>query len=522
MSPTTESNSIVGRIVRAASAQTVNQLARVVQLFVLVPICLNAWGTAIYEDWLLLSSIAAFFALADLGFVQLITVKLIGLWSRGDAEGFASEWSRVLGLSLVFVVVLGTVLCLFWVLPGWTSVIPTHRLSGAELAATIVLLSLAQLAWILLGVAFAAYRSRGDLSRGYHASSILVVLQATGMGAPAALGSGPIISALGNCSVTIAMLGLVVVDLLRRYPDMPWKPTFPSFAKLRMDARSAVGYLVSPVTTSLMLNGPTVLLALLSAPQGSIVLFNTSRTIAGVARQLPYQFAHPAGVELASLLARGERNRLARLFASASQGLAMVVGGVSGFVVAAAPLVLTLWTDGKVGYDPVLMILLLGTTAICAPSQVAYTMLWYGGYPGLLNRALVFSAALGIGLALLFGTWLDVRGIALGLGIGEIVGVGFYLPALADRLLMRPRGTEFLQNLRVTLLSLSISAGLGYLMLRIIGPHNWQGLIELGIAWAIPAAAAHYWLVISASQRGRVASSVASYVRSRRAKPPMV
>ena len=83
---------IAGRIVRAAGAQGLNQLARIVQLFLLVPICLTAWGTAAYEDWLLVNSIVAFLVLADLGFVQFTTVKLIDAWSRGDREGFSREW----------------------------------------------------------------------------------------------------------------------------------------------------------------------------------------------------------------------------------------------------------------------------------------------------------------------------------------------------------------------------------------------------------------------------------------------
>src|SRR5258708_22583904 len=74
------SSGVAGRIVRAASAQGVNQAARIVQLFLLVPICLTAWGTGVYEDWLLLNSIAAFLMLGDLGFGQLTTVRLIAAW----------------------------------------------------------------------------------------------------------------------------------------------------------------------------------------------------------------------------------------------------------------------------------------------------------------------------------------------------------------------------------------------------------------------------------------------------------
>jgi O-antigen/teichoic acid export membrane protein len=517
----TQGSGIIGRIVRAASAQTINQIARVAQLFVLVPVCLDAWGTSVYEDWVLLNSIAAFFPLADMGFGQLISVKLIESWSKGDRKRFDADWANALGLACLFCVVLGAVLSLLSMTPSWTRLIPTRQLSGAEVVCTAVLLLIAHLTWVLLGVPFAAYRARGDLSRSYHVSSILAVLHTIGIAAPAALGKGPAVSALGNCSVTVFMLGLVVIDVLRRYPDMFWRPVLPPWGEFQRIARTAIGYLVFPVTTTVMLNGPNLILAAIGAPQGAIALFTTSRTIAGVARQLPYQFAHPTGVELASLLARGDWGVLLRLYSSASRALAMVVGGLSGFVLAAASLVLTLWTHGKVGDDPVLMALLVGTTAICAPSQVAFTMLWYGGFPTILNKALFLATAVAMGLALLLGKWWGVRGVACGLGVGEILGIALYLPIRTDRLLLREGRTGFLQNIRVTLLSFLSSAGVGYLVLWLIEPYNWLGLIELGLAWTIPAAAAHYWLVIGASQRTKIMHSVADFVRSRRAKPPI-
>ena len=88
---------IAGRIC-APPARRGSISLRVGQLFLLVPICLGAWGTAVYEDWILLNSITAFLMLADLGLVQFTTVKLIDAWSRGEQERFSREWALALGL----------------------------------------------------------------------------------------------------------------------------------------------------------------------------------------------------------------------------------------------------------------------------------------------------------------------------------------------------------------------------------------------------------------------------------------
>jgi O-antigen/teichoic acid export membrane protein len=512
---------IAGRIVRAASAQGVNQLARIGQLFLLVPICLSAWGTAVYEDWLLVNAITGFLILADLGFIQFTTVKLIEAWSREERERFSREWALALGYFAALSAVLLAILGASWLMPGWTSMLDARVLQPRELASIAALLSLAQVLSILILLGLAAYRARGDLSRSYHVSSILVALQTAGIVVPALLGAGPMAAAAGNCIVTGVTLVAVIADVRWRYADLPWKPMWPSLEELVRRVREAFGYMASPVATAIMTNGPNLILAHCGAPEGAIALFSTTRTVAGVARQLPYQFAHPAGVELASLLARGDREALSRVYASASRILAIIVGALSGFTIVAAPLVMTLWTRGKVDYDPILMLLLVGATAICAPSQVAYTLLWYGGYPGRLSKALVFSTGLSVALAVVLGPWFLARGVATGFGMGEILGVAVYLSVLVDRLIQRKAGSGLLLNFSITTLAFLVSAASALLISRLIEPHGWVGLMSLGVAWTLPAAAGAYWTLLNRAQQARLTNALASFLRSVRARSPL-
>jgi O-antigen/teichoic acid export membrane protein len=512
---------IASRIVRAAGAQGVNQLARVAQLFLLVPICLTAWGTGVYEDWILLNSVTGFLSLADLGFGQLTTVKLIDAWSKGEHERFSREWAFALGTFAALAAALICLAAISLASPIWPALVGARHLDADETAAVAVLLTLTQVAWMLICVGLALYRARGDLSRSYHVSSILVGLQTAAVAVPAWLGERPWAAAGATCLVTISWLGAVTVDLGRRYPDLNWMPAWPGFGRLSSRLREAVGYLASPVTIAIMSNAPNLILAQIGAPQGAIALFSTTRTVAGVARQLPYQFAHPAGVELASLLARGDQAGLTRVYASASRALAIVVGLLSGFTLVAAPLVMLLWTRGRVGYDAVLMLILVGTTAVCAPAQVAYTLLWYGGYPGVLSKGLLFSTVLATGLATALGSWFGTRGLAMGLGAGEIVGIAGCLSLLVDRLLERRIGTGLLRNFGITLAAFSSSAAFGYLLDRILAPHGWAGLIELSVAWSLPAIAVMGSTLSTRSQRLRLAGMTANFLRPLRPKSSM-
>ena len=88
----------------------------------------------------------------------------------------------------------------------------------------------------------------------------------------------------------------------------------------------------------------------------------------------------------------------------------------------------------------------------------------------------------------------------------------------------RPRASSTLRNRFVSrwtaFVSFSSSAACGYLLHRLIEPHDWFGLVEFGIAWTIPAAAGVYLILfLSAPQQARVTGAAMSFVRSRRAKP---
>jgi hypothetical protein len=105
--------------------------------------------------------------------------------------------------------------------------------------------------------------------------------------------------------------------------------------------------------------------------------------------------------------------------------------------------------------------------------------------------------------------------------VGEIAGIAVYLSLLVDPLLERKTGSGLLGNFWVSVLSFSASAASGYAVHEMIGPRGWFGLLEFGVAWAIPAAVAVYWLFLSRPRRARVMAAATGLVRSRRAKSRM-
>lgn len=121
-------------------------------------------------------------------------------------------------------------------------------------------------------------------------------------------------------------------------------------------------------------------------------------------------------------------------------------------------------------------------------------------------------------LAMLLSPWFAARGVALGLGVGEIVGTAVYLSFLVDRLLQRKAGSGLLRNFMTALVAFSSSGAVGFVLDRLIAPHGWLGLVVFGSAWSIFAAAGAYRLVLSRAQQARLREVLTTLLRAARAR----
>ena len=99
------SQAVQNRLVRAFAAQGFAQVTNLVIQFGQVPLFLNFWGTSLYGQWLILSTLPSYFSLSDLGFASAAGTEMNLRVSRGDREGalkvFQSAWVLVTAVSLL-------------------------------------------------------------------------------------------------------------------------------------------------------------------------------------------------------------------------------------------------------------------------------------------------------------------------------------------------------------------------------------------------------------------------------------
>jgi len=80
--------SIRSRLVKGFGANVIGQGLNVASKILLVPLFLQAWGTNVYGEWLVLSSFVAYLSLTDLGGQVYIVNRLTQAYSCQDTQLF--------------------------------------------------------------------------------------------------------------------------------------------------------------------------------------------------------------------------------------------------------------------------------------------------------------------------------------------------------------------------------------------------------------------------------------------------
>jgi O-antigen/teichoic acid export membrane protein len=182
--------------------------------------------------------------------------------------------------------------------------------------------------------------------------------------------------------------------------------------------RPAVSLMAFPLAFGLSFQGVTLLVGAL-AGTSAVALFNTYRTIARVAVQLTGMFSHAAQPEFSLLYGKagieGVRNfyrQAALLSAAQSVGLSVVLFFVS-------PLLLQVWTHGRIGFEPTTMIWLLAYAAAGGVWHVPRILLLATNQHIGLSVWLIVSGVLSVSLGWLFGTVWQVNGISAAMFVSE-------------------------------------------------------------------------------------------------------
>lgn len=474
------------RLIQGIGANFLGQIINLASRVLLVPLFLTAWGAEVYGEWLLLTSIAAYLSLTDLGGQLYIVNRLTQAYAQRDIPLFRQILHT--GLSLFLSIPLGA----FLVFVGLMLLFPPGALLQITVTSPrVVFLVLVLLAFQLVfslpqGILLGVYRAVELLPRGVMLANAMhlvsLVLVAAGLWLRAGL-------------VTIAVLQLLPFllaalaaarDLNRRFPQ------FQLFSLRQRDFALGLGFIKPSLhffgiqlAQAFTIQGAVLVVGMVLGSV-QVVIFATMRTIINLIRSFFEQISHAAWPELTRLDAQQEEEKFFLLFRAVFRSTltaAVIFMAVFHFW---GEGIYHFWLRKTVSYQPQVMDLFL--------IYMGQFMVWLTcSHPLMatnrhrtLARVLVVSSLLGVGLAYLGGRWGGLPGVVLGLMAGDLLLPGWLAPYLLSRYHPRISGQFFVREIGPLALGLAL-----WLALPWSGPAVIGGLLfwwsrclgGLGLSW---------------------------------------
>jgi O-antigen/teichoic acid export membrane protein len=504
------------RLIAGFGAQGLSFVSQIGAQILLVPLFIGAWGTALYQDWLLLFATAGFLGLADVGMQNYFGNLMVVARARCDID----QLNHVVAIAVgAYAVVCGVVLVVAtaaFLAVDWPRQLGIEMLRPDEANWTLGLLGLSFLCLAPRGIATHIYRARGDYGRAINQRTLFTASRAGGIAIGLAFGAAPPVVALIDLLVVLAIgWGVVLLDQNRRYPDVRFGLRLPSRSETSDLVDKARWYFVPQASRILVLHAPVLIIGALATAPGAVVAFTVARTLTGVAREIPLRLADVTGVEMSQHYALHKHVEMRRLYVYTGRLAGGVSGLLGGLLLALGGPLIAIWTRGEVPYDPWLIGFFVLPMLATAPSHSGVAALQYTNQPGPIALARAAYTVLGLLLCALLVPEFGSPGAAAGLGVAEVLALGAFLTFVAARRCAIDYAAFLRSSLGVTLLVLLISYGSAGLLASWIWPQTLGELLLFGLVWT-PIALLPALAVMTPGHRRRLLLARASTWLARR------
>jgi O-antigen/teichoic acid export membrane protein len=300
------------RIVHALAANTMAQGITVLTQLLLTPLFFRQWGAATYGEWLLVSSIPAYLAMADLGIGTAAGNDMVMQAGAGRWQGARATYLAALKVSALAALAVAGVGALVGL--GLAHGVGMHvqHIAPADAGWLALLLS------VNVGLGFggnvvsAGYRAAGANARGIMWGNAARLLDVLATAALLLLGQPP----LHVCLVSVlikAVLLLAQTQALRPLaPELCEGAAVAEAGLFKRLLRPSLAFMVLPLGNAMALQAPLMVLGSVVGPE-AVALFSTMRTLARIPMQLATALNASVWPEISRLWGEGRLDLLRQL-----------------------------------------------------------------------------------------------------------------------------------------------------------------------------------------------------------------
>ncbi len=442
--PPMVAGSLQSRLIRTAQAVLFRQGVQMIVQIGLIPLFLQAWTTARYGEWLLLSAIPAYLEYAKIGLAGATVNAMALAASRGDHDHVSRLFSSsvfVIGLIAAALVVLTAGAGASGVLQSWFHF---KTISPPDAALTIVLLTAYMCGGQFLILFGGGLRAGGHnaLAVGVNATSRLCEFAAIALALHWGRSAPSVATAL-----LIVRIGSVAARGFCMQRQAPWlklKVKAIQVSALGPLLPASFGYLWWGLGNALSLQGFALVVGLTLGPT-ALVAFSTIRTMTRVMLQCVMAMHDVITPETSLSFGAGDISTFRRLHNVSCQLALWTAGLVTVVAIPLAPLTHHLWTLGRVPFDlPTFAFLMLAVTFQSLWSTSSVTL-------SAINRHMAVSSVflvaniIGVGLGSQFIRPFGIHAIS---ALIMVIDGGFAVYVLANVLpVVHERFSTFLKSI---------------------------------------------------------------------------
>jgi O-antigen/teichoic acid export membrane protein len=393
---------------RASAANAVGLALGAFGQIASILVMIRAWGASGYGTWLMLTTIPAYLALSDFGFLAASTSDMTARSARGEKDGV----NRLFNTLAALVAVVALAIYLLGAAVIWTCLLDGNWMADHRLVLHLLLLY-SGLA-LISRVSLAALRANGAYAAGtltYDTLTFaevmvtLLVVWTKGTFADACF-------AMIVCRVVNIVL--VHVLLKHRVPWLALRPASMSPAELRRLVRPALGGMVISAALAIMLQTSVLITGMVLSPAAAAV-FATVRTVSRIPIQcvsIVSRATMPSFASATALSLHGRRQNLLHLNCLLIASILLPSAAILAIVGSA---MISWWTGGEIEPSGSLM------------AAMALGMVAHGGWTVAANLLMATNSHSGFAGILLALAPLSTLLVYLGAVAEGLTGAGVAL-----------------------------------------------------------------------------------------------
>ena len=302
MEPNHNSKKLQVTILNSIGANSFGQVLGALYQILAVPMYINAWGVSLYGQWLLLSTIPAYLAISDIGFVSAAANDMASLASKNQQQQalrvFQSIWALILVISTL---VLMAVVALILFVPDLFT--RSKLIDAQELSIIIFCLSLYSLLALQEGLLNSGFRAGGLFTFSLWLGNTQRIVEVGLILTALAYKWSPVEISILMLSVKAISLAANKIYLVRKVAWLSFGFHLTSWLEIRKIIRPALGFMAFPVANAIRNQGTITLIgAILGASE--VVIFSSVRTICNAGLQILKIVQHSFWPELSSAFAK--------------------------------------------------------------------------------------------------------------------------------------------------------------------------------------------------------------------------